>query len=638
MNYRFFHRRVAIAAFGPLSFLPASAAWALESPAFDVTIENTTTIYTATPDSSSVAGFKPHINFPWMTQRGDGSLLTWWTVGQTHGAGVFGLGAESSDDGETWSAPTGSYPYMPAISLMAPAGQTSLGFTISHYSNTPFTSFSQGRFDSADGGHTWSSSAAMYDTGGVEYLNLYQNPGTVVRDGNTLMLSAFGQRPGQSTYESVLFASEDNGLHWNRRSTIASYVAGPNASMGAEGPTESDIIRLDNGNLLAVYRTGQPFPNSDINAVNPSIFFSISSDHGQTWTNPKMLGVMGAYPHLNKLDDGTIAMTYGRYGVKVMFADETGTRWTTPTVIHDESTSGYVRMYRRQSDDKYVIAYGQSSFYPPSWDNSPPPAYVYANDQMANMKIAVLDIKRQNVHDERQWQFEYHGDVTPDSLADEPWRVVQAGTVSGRLWADLGQDYLRLDTGENGVNRSYYYELSGDDGHGGKSTWGRMDFRAGLVADFRARVGSESTSASAASLFLGDGDSGSVSLELTGTYVGLQGLGGNTGQVDYSESLHAGFSTGDWHDYRLVIAPEGGAGSAVLAELYLDGDYSHPILSQWLDPALADAIRFGDLTGVNNGMLDVDYLRFAQLPEPGGLICLTIAFLFLRQRGKRCTA
>jgi hypothetical protein len=228
--------------------------------------------------------------------------------------------------------------------------------------------------------------------------------------------------------------------------------------------------------------------------------------------------------------------------------------------------------------------------------------------------------------------------VTPDSLAGEPWRVVQAGTVSGRLWADLGQDYLRLDTGENGVNRSYYYELSGDDGQGGKSTWGRMDFREGLVLEMRARIGSESTAASAASLFLGDGDSGSVSLELTGTYVGLQGLGGNAGQVDYSESLHAGFSTGDWHDYRLVIASEGGAGSAVLAELYLDGDYSQPILSQWLDPALADAIRFGDLTGVNNGTLDVDYLRFAQLPEPCGLICLAIAFPFLGQRGKRCIA
>ena len=95
------------------------------------------------------------------------------------------------------------------------------------------------------------------------------------------------------------------------------------------------------------------------------------------------------------------------------------------------------------------------------------------------------------------------------------------------------------------------------------------------------------------------------------------------------------------HDLIVTVEEHqvmGGAGSAVLAELYLDGDYSQPILSQWLDPALADAIRFGDLTGLNNGMLDVDYLRFAQLPEPGGLICLTIAFLFLRQRGKRCTA
>jgi hypothetical protein len=594
-----------------LPLLATSSAFALESPTFNVTIEDTTTIYTATPASSNVPGFKPHINFPWMTQRGDGSLLTWWTVGQTHGAGVFGLGSESFDDGDTWTTPTGSYPYAPPITLMSPPGQTSLGFTISHYSDTPFTSFAQGRFASGDGGRTWASSTATYHTGAVEYLNLYQNPGTVVRDGSTLMLTAFGQRPGQSTFESVLFASDDNGFNWNRRSTIASYVAGANASMGEEGPNESDIIRLDNGNLLAVYRTGQPFPNSDINAVHPSIFFSLSSDHGQTWTDPKMLGVMGSYPHLNKLDDGTIAMTYGRYGVKVMFADETGTRWTRPTVIHDESTSGYVRMYRRVSDGKYVIAYDHSSFYPPSWDNSAPAGYVYANDQMAHMKVAVLDIERQNVHDDLPWALEYHGDVAPDTLDDQPWSAFSGGGTSGRLWAELGQDYLRLDSGANGVNRHYYYQMDGADG---ESMWSRMDFaNDGAVIDFRARVGSESTAPSAASLFVGDGVNGFVSLELTGSYVGLEGSGGNAGQHNYLESLHPAFRTSDWHDYRLIISPDDGSGGAVLARLFLDGDDSQPILTQLLNPSLVDQIRFGDQTDVNNGILDVDFLRFTRL-------------------------
>ena len=605
---------IAVAMCVLLSAMTASGG---EGPQFAVSADAVRTIYTATPAASPDPKFKPHINFPWLTQRSDGSLVTWFTVGQTHGADVFGLSSTSVDGGDTWSAPARNWGFIPPVTLIKPAGQISRGFVIDESSAAGFSSWIEARYSSTDGGLSWSNTTASFNTAGRQYTSVYMNPGDVVETGSALLLSAFAQRPGSSTFESVLFASTDAGANWTRRSTVAEHVAGPNASMGEEGPNESDIIRLDNGDLLAVYRTGQPFPNSDVHAVHPSIFSSRSSDDGVTWSSPKMLGVMGAFPHLNKLSDGSIAMTYGRAGAKVMFADPTGSRWSFPTVIHDGPSSGYVRM-RQRADGKFVFAFDHSSFYPPAYDSSPPPGYVYANDQMAHMKAAILTIGRQPAGDDYHWALEYHGDVTPDALP-APWTPSAQGTFSGYLWADQGQDYLRLDTGSGvGANNSFYYTLQAGDP---SSAWARMSFAEGVVLETRARVGSAGTAEGSASLVLGDGEHGYVALEFTGASVGLEGLGGNGGQVSYDAAVDPGFTPLDWHEYRLVIAPDDAtAGGGVLAKLYLDGDFVDPILTQQLNAAQLDSIYFGDLTGSNNGVFDVDYLRFASgadvVPEP----------------------
>ena len=122
------------------SFLVASSIVALEGPTFNVNIDATNILYTVTPASSNVPGFKPHINFPWLIKRGDGSMVTYWSNGQTHGAGAYGLGAVSNDNGNTWTTPSGTYPYTPPISQMLPPGQFSRGLQINHYPCLLYTS------------------------------------------------------------------------------------------------------------------------------------------------------------------------------------------------------------------------------------------------------------------------------------------------------------------------------------------------------------------------------------------------------------------------------------------------------------------------------------------------------------------
>ncbi len=584
----------------------ASTSLATESPSFSVDVVQDQILYTATPAASTVPGFKPHINFPFLSKRGNGSFVLWWTVGQTNGVGNFGLGSTSAN-GSSWTAPNAAFPFMPPIHDAKPAGQTSRGFVINMSSPTGTSTWNHGRYLSSDGGVTWAqqSSGSNYDTLGVNYLSMYQNPGSVVQIGATTLISAFGQRPGLNTFELVLFASTDGGQNFVRRATVADYIAGNNTSMGEEGPNESDIIRLNNGQLMAVFRTGQPFPNADLNATTPSIFFSHSADEGVTWTSPKMLGVMGAFPHVHKLDDGSIAMTYGRAGDKIMFADPTGKRWSKPTSINSTSSSGYVRMHRRDSDGKWLYAYDQSSFYPPGWNGSAPSGYIFANDTMANMRVATLDIKPVKTFDYYPWATRYDGDVTPDQLP-EPWTPTLSGAVSAYQWADLGQDYLRTDSGGTGTSRAIFYTLPG----GGSTSWTPMDFALGTVIEMRARAGSVGTAEGSASIFAGDGTNGFVSLEITGNAVNLEGLGGNGSQVVLNSTTLPGFDPKAWHDYRLVIAPLDSAGGAIRAQLFLDGNLYTPVLTQSLLPSSVNEIRFGDQTGTNNGVLDLDYLRF----------------------------
>lgn len=83
--------------------------------------------------------------------------------------------------------------------------------------------------------------------------------------------------------------------------------------------------------------------------------------------------------------------------------------------------------------------------------------------------------------------------------------------------------------------------------------------------------------------------------------------------MEYSSLNDPSFSPLDWHDYRLVIEPDSNEGNAITAKLFLDGDFGTPILTQFLQTSFFDEIRMGDATTFNNGVMDIDYLRFALL-------------------------
>jgi hypothetical protein len=105
---------------------------------------------------------------------------------------------------------------------------------------------------------------------------------------------------------------------------------------------------LDNGNLLCVSR-GTP------------MHFAISSDKGLTWSTPVSLGVDGVDPRLVKLDDGRIALSYGRPNIYLRLADENGENWGSPFSVYEGSGCGYTSL-NKTPDGNLILTYAESDF------------------------------------------------------------------------------------------------------------------------------------------------------------------------------------------------------------------------------------------------------------------------------------
>ena len=108
----------------------------------------------------------------------------------------------------------------------------------------------------------------------------------------------------ESKFKLRAFAvrSTDQGKTWRYLASVA--VPDPAHMDDSEGFNEWSIVRLDDGRLLGVIRTGHFTP----------LVATWSEDEGRTWTSPRTppgLGPAGVDPCLLKLRDGRLALAYG---------------------------------------------------------------------------------------------------------------------------------------------------------------------------------------------------------------------------------------------------------------------------------------------------------------------------------------
>ncbi len=112
--------------------------------------------------------------------------------------------------------------------------------------------------------------------------------------------------------------SNDGGFTWHYHSTVANCDDAPEAE---EGPNESAVQLLDNGDLLCVLRVSS---NSDF-------YKSYSRDGGVTWSKPThMEGMWSVQPRLARLGNGALVLTCGRPGLFLwLCTDGKGEKWET---------------------------------------------------------------------------------------------------------------------------------------------------------------------------------------------------------------------------------------------------------------------------------------------------------------------
>jgi hypothetical protein len=134
-------------------------------------------------------------------------------------------------------------------------------------------------------------------------------------------------------YRLTAVHSEDSGQTWREGTVIA--TADPGGALlpgsGKDGPCEAGIVRLRDGRLFVIYRTGG----------DGYMGVAWSSDDGRTWTPPKLIPFKGVEPRVRLLSNGVLACSTGRPGpVTMMFSlDGTGEEWSHETpIFHDMST------------------------------------------------------------------------------------------------------------------------------------------------------------------------------------------------------------------------------------------------------------------------------------------------------------
>ncbi|MBV8829474.1 MAG: exo-alpha-sialidase [Acidobacteriaceae bacterium] len=130
----------------------------------------------------------------------------------------------------------------------------------------------------------------------------------------------------------VLMRSTDQGITWKEISVIAAVEEGSASSWtGDEGPNEAGMVRLANGSLFVVFRTGQ------------YLGYTRSLDDGLSWTKPQPTPFKGVAPRLRLLSNGMLALSFGRPGpvVLTVSSDGKGFSWSKPVEIFRGMSTRY---------------------------------------------------------------------------------------------------------------------------------------------------------------------------------------------------------------------------------------------------------------------------------------------------------
>jgi hypothetical protein len=159
--------------------------------------------------------------------------------------------------------------------------------------------------------------------------------GDAVPDEDGVLTVAYARFRGDETYSALALRSVDGGRTWDDLATVAGAAEVPGAK---EGPNESGLLRLADGDLMCVMRVGS--------RGDQPLARAYSCDGGRTWSSPDRLPAYSVAPCVRRLASGVLALSTGRPGISLWLSDDPrGAGWQAVDVL-DHHNAALDRAHR----------------------------------------------------------------------------------------------------------------------------------------------------------------------------------------------------------------------------------------------------------------------------------------------------
>lgn len=185
----------------------------------------------------------------------------------------------------------------------------------------------------------------------------------VLSNGELVALSG-GQNPkvfDRYCSEVYLMVSNDNGLTWEKRSTVAS--DDKNVPYGYGGDAiETSLCLAKNGDLICAMRMDLSIDPKRSKPICDTML-AISHDNGYTWDAPFSVSDSSITPQVISLDNGIIVVAYGRPGVHFKYSEDFGKTWSDSYSIIGLTLEQERAIGRDDSDSKYFDTCSYSNLF-----------------------------------------------------------------------------------------------------------------------------------------------------------------------------------------------------------------------------------------------------------------------------------
>jgi hypothetical protein len=164
----------------------------------------------------------------------------------------------------------------------------------------------------------------------VPETNSYANmafDGSAIKTKGRLIATGYARKEGEKMQQALVMASEDEGRTWKYLSTIAEPPLGDNPSQkGYGGPSETALIELADGDLMAVFRVGS--------GKSWPLYRAYSSDGGQSWSKSDALPAYSVEPSMLRIQNDAIVLASGRPGIRLWISTDTrGKKWQDVDIV-----------------------------------------------------------------------------------------------------------------------------------------------------------------------------------------------------------------------------------------------------------------------------------------------------------------